>query len=417
MKTVSIPWGCWYGNREERLFFPDSWDVQVARIADARSLDVHEIEERLDSPIGSPPLSEIARGKKTAGILVDDISRPTPAYQVLPLIVRRLEQAGLRRDSIIIVLALGAHRALTRADMVKKLGEEIVSTVEVVNHHPYENLVSLGRSKMGTPVDINRRFMETDVKISVGCILPHPTAGYGGGAKNVVPGVCGIETLRANHSTIYFDSDGKKLFHRAVGNPDNPLRHDMEDIARMVGLAFIVNVVVNSRLGIAGLFAGDLVEAHRAGVRLAEKVYRTKLVEAADIVVLNAYPKDTEFVQLGNVFNVIGTSNPGALVKGCGRTIVICTAATEGAGFHSLASPGMKLYTAYDNTMPPHGLQGTEVLLYSRTISEREAQPFFERKAFPLFRDWANLLVRLKSKHTAPAKVAVYPMAPIQMGC
>ena len=152
-----------------------------------------EIKKAVRDPIGTKPLSELAAGKTTAAIVVDDLTRLTPADRIVPYVIDELKNAGISAGNIVILIALGAHRPLTRIDMIKKLGKTIVNTMNIQNHHPYENLVNLGNTESGTPVLVNKTYHEADLKIAVSGVIPHPLAGYGGGAKIILPGLCGIE--------------------------------------------------------------------------------------------------------------------------------------------------------------------------------------------------------------------------------
>ncbi len=415
MQKVTVPWANWYGNEEHSLWFPDGWEVSVADMAGAEALNSEEIERAIETPMGSETLKELARGKKTVAIIVDDISRPTPASVILKPLIIILEEAGIARENISIFISLGAHRPMKRDDIVKKIGEDIVKSVPVLNHSPFEGVVLLGKSKNGTPIIVNRLFMEMELKIAVGCILPHSMAGFGGGAKGIIPGLGGIDTLLANHSFGHYDADGKKYLHRHVGNPDNQLRLDMEDITREIGLDFIVNAVFNSQLQVAGLFAGDMVKAHREGCAFAKKVYHTSIIPEADVVILNAYPKDTEFVQVANSFNV-GGLNPEKLIRGRKSTIVLTSACSEGAGFHALMGPGMRLFAPFEDKIPPRALAGAKTWLYSPNLSQAEIYPFFESSTLPLYNEWEKLIEDLVPLHQSRAKVAVYPLGSIQMG-
>lgn len=246
VRVEKIPWGCWYEETVHELTFPDAWSVTRPRMNDARTLSEDEILEQLDHPIGAVKLEELAVGRKSAAIVMDDISRPTPGSRILPVIIHKLESAGMDLDKITIIFALGAHRPLTRADALKKIGRELLRMVKVVNHHPFRNLVDCGISECGTPIKINSDFMCADLKIAVGSIFPHPMAGFGGGAKAIVPGIAGIETLEANHRMVTYAEDGKGVTY--LGNPENPLRNDIEDIVRKTGLDFVVNLVLNSHM-------------------------------------------------------------------------------------------------------------------------------------------------------------------------
>ena len=131
---------------------------------------------------------------------MDDISRPTKGEQILKFVLAELAEGGIDQDQVKVIFAIGAHRPMMRDDIVKKLGEEVYQTVDVMNHYPYENLLDGGKSTIGTAIKINRYFCEADLKLSISCIESHERAGFSGGAKNILPGVAGIETLQANHS-------------------------------------------------------------------------------------------------------------------------------------------------------------------------------------------------------------------------
>lgn len=415
MKEIKIPWACWHGSDPHVLGFPDEWDVNVSKIRGGKSIDTGEMEHYLNNPVGSRKLEEIAIGKNTVGILIDDISRPTPGVVILPLIISQLENAGIKRDDITIFLCLGSHRPMIRKDIEKKVGREILESVSVVNHNPFDNLIDLGRSKMGNPIIINKDFYYTDLKISIGCILPHSYVGYSGGAKNIIPGIGSIETLNANHSSVYYKEDGLKSYHNYTGKPDeSPLRQDMEDIARVVGLEFIVNVVVNEKLEIAGFFAGDPVQAHREGCKLAGKVYGTKMIPDADIVIVNSFPKDIEFLQLDCAFNVFGL-DPVPFFHGPDSTLVVATAAVEGSGIHYLGGPGMRMFTPYDGIVPPPSIRGINTVVYSPELSVMEMKPFFEGQPPKLYKDWSRLVEDMTARYGKHARVAIYPNAGMSM--
>ena len=145
MHRVSVPWGLWYGKTPFEMTFPDEWKVTRCAMRDGPDISDTQIEEAFLHPIGTQPLSELAKGRKNAAIAVDDMTRPTQAYRILPILLRHLEKAGLSRKDVTIVIALGAHRSMDKKDMVKKLGEEIVQTMSIYNHHPYEHLSPCGQ--------------------------------------------------------------------------------------------------------------------------------------------------------------------------------------------------------------------------------------------------------------------------------
>jgi nickel-dependent lactate racemase len=400
--TAAVPWGCWYGDERLELDFPPGYGVQVNGIQDPPVLSASEIETAIVSPIDSPSLAELARGARNAVIAVDDISRPTPVADVLPALVAEI--AAIPERHITILVALGAHRPLVRAELEKKLGAEILGRFNVEQHHPYENLVDLGRSKRGTPVKLNRTFIEADVKITVGGVLPHPYMGYGGGAKIIVPGLAGIETLQANHQPAVTGITG------GLCNPEAEARHDIEDIALAAGLKFSCNAVVNARREIAGFYCGHPVTAHRAAARFCRQIYATEAPGAPyDVVVLNAYPKDTELLQAGNTLNCYRSAKRELAKEG--GTIVITAACSTGRGYHSLHGKDMRLYRS--PSAKPF-LEGRDVVVFSPNLNRRDFEVSFWSQ-YRFATSWSQVVDYLCEKHGSGASVGVFPLAPLQI--
>ena len=214
------------------------------------------------------------------------MTRPTKTWQMLPAVLEELKRGGLTEDRIRFVMATGAHGARMLQDFKKKLGDKIPERFLVFNHNPYENLVDLGETSHGTPIQVNREVMSCDLKIAIGALIPHFGYGFGGGAKIILPGVSGIDTICHNHNIREGVGPGKV--------DSNMRRLDAEEAARMVGLDFLVNAILNADRDVAGLVCGDVVEAHREGVKLGRKHYVTPTIEDADISIGNAYPMANE---------------------------------------------------------------------------------------------------------------------------
>lgn len=289
MRTVSVP----YAASEKRLEVADSDLLAVFDYPGiARPTPEQEratVERALERPIGAEPLARLARPGKRVVILVDDWTRPTPAHKVLPAILERLIEAGCSEADISVVFAKGMHRRLSHEEMVRKVGREVVARLDVANHDPHADLVDLGKSPAGTPVLINRRVVEADLRIAVGSVMAHPIAGFGGGAKIVVPGVAGHETIHNNHCRA---DDPNVVIGRVEGNP---IRADMEDIARMARLDLIVNTILSPGLEIVEAVAGDVVAAHREGVARYRGLYGVAIEELAEVGVVGASPRDATF--------------------------------------------------------------------------------------------------------------------------
>ena len=238
--SIKIPWQAWYDETELELTFPEGWRVTAAGMADAPAVGMAAVEEALRDPIGTPPLAELASRSKRAVIVVEDITRPLRTAELLPAILAELAAGGLVDENVRIIIGLGAHTPMNRPDLVKKLGADVVRRYAVFQNTPYANTEYLGDTRRGTPVHINRFYLEADLRISLGTITPHAYAGFGGGAKTVAVGVAGIETLYANHGRAY----SSQPIIAAVVN-DNVCRDDMEEIAAMAGLTFAINGVLN----------------------------------------------------------------------------------------------------------------------------------------------------------------------------
>ncbi len=341
VKTFKIPWAAWRDPDFLELSYPDSWDVSSFRMngADGPVLNSDEINRSIVNPIGTPKLSELAVGKEKVVIVVDDMTRTTPVSLIIPHVLEELKEANINSGQITILLALGAHKPMNKHDCILKLGKDVVDTIKIENHHPYENLTELGESNIGTPIDVNSTYVNSDLKISIGGVIPHPLAGFGGGAKIVLPGVCGIRTLEANHSA------GTRGIGSGIGRVTD-IRRDIEDIASKVGLDFSVNVILTESGDIAAITSGHYIDAHRKAIEIALQNYGTKVTPNNQICFFNLFPADSELNQSSKGFNFLMTASGNFLDRK--GTIVLMSSSYEGKGFHSLmAETGAKLYVNY----------------------------------------------------------------------
>jgi nickel-dependent lactate racemase len=407
MKTVAIPWGAWYENDLFELQFPDDWNVETATMKDAQEISESDIQKAFSRPIGTPPIAEMAKGNRTAAIAVDDLTRPTEAFRFLPYVIEELHAAGINDDAITVIIALGSHRPLTRQDLIKKLGKFIVDRYRVYNHCPFDDLVPVGTSSNGSPILVNRLFMEAEFKIAVGFVVPHPTAGWGGGGKIIMPGVCGIETLAAVHGADQARGGGPLAIIEG-----NKLREEIDDIAARAGLNVIVNAVGTSRGGTAGLFVGHYIEAHRAGVDMARRVYATDVPLNIDVGVFNSYPEDTEFLQCGKALNV--WSDPDHDLVNRGGTIIVTTAASEGRGTHYLGDVGMRLFRkAEEHPALAKKMSGRQLIFFSPTVTSAEVTDRYSENTL-FFNRWEPLLEELSKRHGSGTHAVVFPCCCLQ---
>ena len=366
---LQVPWAAWYRKEPLSLSFPEGWEVTVRRMRGGMDIGDAGIREALAEPIGAPPLREHARGRTSAAILVDDLSRPTPAFRVLPYILEELHSAGLEDDGITIICALAAHRPMTRDDFVKKLGAEIVERYRVVNHNAYDNLELLGNTSLGVPVFVNRDLMACQVRIAAGMITPRGGM-FGGGAKLLIPGACGQQTILLNHRYVHGEA----------------FRPHLDEVAAMAGLDYIVNPLLNERLEIMGLVAGDVTAAFERGCQLGAEMYGTPMPAAGsvDVGIFNAFPKDTELCQAGLALVPLGSC--AARPDGRGRHDRHRQRLPRGARLALRPRPGDRLARQSAASAAPHldVLPGGEpVRLPGPVRGAREAVPELGRSRRP----------------------------------
>ena len=251
-----------------------------------------EVRRALEEPIESPRLRELVSPGEKVAIVTSDITRPMPTYKVMPPLLDELYAAGVRREDITLVFALGSHRKHTDEERRKLAGDRAWNEIACVDSDP-NDCVHMGVTGAGTPVDITRVVAEADRRICLGNIEYHYFAGYSGGAKAIMPGVSTRDAIQSNHSMMV------RPEARAGALETNPLRMDIEEAGRICGIDFIVNVVLSEHKEIIKAVAGHPVAAHRAGCRFLDRIYLKPLPQAADIVLVSqgGAPKDLNLYQ------------------------------------------------------------------------------------------------------------------------
>ncbi|MFP3897635.1 MAG: lactate racemase domain-containing protein [Anaerolineales bacterium] len=396
MKTVSVPWAIWYGEKEFDMTFPDTWDVTVAEMKGGPDIGDEGIRRAFAEPISAPPLREVARGRRDAAILIDDLTRPTPSYRVLPYILEELASAGLGDDDVRIVCAVAAHRPMVRPDFIKKIGLDLMERLEVINHNAYDNLEFYGNSSQGIPIWVNREFARSDLKIAAGMITPRGPI-FGGGSKLLIPGAMGRQTIYANHEYC----------------PQEVFRQHLDEVAEMVGLEYIVNPLLNMDLGIMGMVTGDPEEAYWHGVEMGKELYRTEIPEDMDVVICNAWPKDSEGTQSGMALVPL-RGKPQEEIFRENASVVIASASPEGLGFHSVMGPGTlyrerHIRPEVDDRPPKHRF------IFSPNMNKYDARSLYGEEAI-FCKTWDRLMETLMEIHGTSARACVFPCGAIQYG-
>jgi nickel-dependent lactate racemase len=356
MKT-RLPWG----ETELELDLPADWRViveaQPKSLAPCASAE-KEFHRAIAEPIGAAPLSaRDLRGKKIV-LVVDDLTRPTPAHLVFPSLLGELERAGADRRGLLMISALGVHRPMSEAEMEKKVGGESMRGLRWENHdaRDAQRLAFLGTTRAGTPVHLNRHLVEADLIVSVGTIEPHVLAGFGGGLKNLVPGCAGALTIGRNH--LCGISEGP-LAQIGTEPEANPLRRDLEEAAALLGKeVFLINTVLNPQQEIVRIFAGHPLAAHREGIKLTRAIYGVPVPEPADVLITDSSPMDTDLRQGGKCIG-----NLLAAVKE-GGTILAFLRCREGVG---------------DFKIPPRSLPRPLMKTLVRGMSRARMLSFLER--------------------------------------
>ena len=286
------------------------------------------IRQVLRSPIASAPLARLVKPGDSVVVVHTDITRATPNERLLPVLLAELEQAGVKRQDITLLNGLGTHRPQTDGELRLLLGDRIVDNYRCLQHDCYddENLVALGETVLGHPVRINRTYLEADVKILTGFIEPHFFAGFSGGPKAILPSLAGAESVFTNH--------GLKMIahaHAAWGITEgNPIWEEMRDVALRTRPTFLLNVALNSRREITGLFAGDMLAAHAEGCKFVKENAMAGVAEEYDIVLTtnSGYPLDQNLYQA-----VKGMSAASQIVRQDGA-IIIAAACEDGLPDH-----------------------------------------------------------------------------------
>jgi nickel-dependent lactate racemase len=393
-----------YGDTPIPIFLPENWDVHISEIAgfNTPALNEQEIAKAIAEPIGTKPISEAAKGCKSAVIIIDDITRPTPCEPIANALLKELKQAGVPKENIWFIAALGTHGPMYHEHFVRKLGEKLVQEYEVHNHNVFFNHVFLGNTSHYVPVEINADVMQADFKIAIGTAMAHSYFGFGGGAKCILPGVSSMRTITANHS-FTTPSDFN------MGNPNSLMRNDAEEAARMMRLNFKVDSIINGHGQICKLFAGDFAaEAEQCRLYAAEH-YKAKFVPDCDVVISNSYLKPAE-ASCAYTPEVLASLKDGG-------DFVLSANSPLGSCIHYLydkwgkTSPGGKMWAGcYTKTSKMN-----QAIVFAQHSTKGSRDPWYidENSGATYLQDWNDVIKRLDDG--TPKKAVIYPMAEAQI--
>jgi nickel-dependent lactate racemase len=407
-----------YGDGRLEVELPDGVTVITPREQAGLVDEAGSFRAALESPIGAGPLRErVGHGGRIC-IVFTDITRATPNERIIPWLLGYLHGCGVSRERITLLNALGTHRPNTREELSRLLTPEVVRDYRVLNHEP-ENpaeLVSVGMTASGAPALLNRHLVEAEVRIVTGFIEPHFFAGFSGGPKGIMPGVAGMETVIANHGRKNIASP-QAVFGITEGNP---IWEEMRDIALRAGPSFLVNVTLNERREITGIFAGDLIAAHKAGIEFVRKSAMQPVPELFDIVITtnSGYPLDQNLYQ-----SVKGMSAAARIVKKGGAIIIAaeCRAGIpDGSPFDALSrrarDPEELLALIARETFPEQWQSQIQALIQRKAaIYIHSSIPDGAIRAAHLIPapDIAGTVDSLQGKRDKVLRIAVLPLGPL----
>ena len=316
-----------YGKEEIRLPIENKNIIKILNLKKQKALlnPENKLKELMKNPINSSSLKDLVNRKKAQKILivVNDITRPTPYEVVLPPLLDELHQIGIKKENITFMVATGIHRSNSPEEIKEIFGEDIFSTYKFINHNCDDhNLKDLGNLKSGNKLWVDPMVSDIDFIITTGVIVPHYFAGFSGGRKSILPGICGRKTIESNHAQMVH------LNARAGNLKGNPVHQEMQEAAEKVGVDFNINVITDENHHIVEIVAGELLTSWLQGVEVCKQIYICPIEKKADVVIASTggYPKDINVYQAQKALN-----NAYQAVKP-GGTIILLAECSEGYG-------------------------------------------------------------------------------------
>jgi nickel-dependent lactate racemase len=371
MSGYSIP----YGKTQLAFTIPDVWQVDLIAPPETPAAPHPQgaVERALENPVGGVRLEDF-RGARSAAIAINDKTRPVPHAHLLPPLLKRLEEIGLPAESIQLIIASGMHPPMRREEFPQVVPDAILRRYPVVCHAARDesNLVWLGDTPLGTPIWINRRYMEADLRLVIGNIEPHQFQGFSGGVKSAAIGLAGAETINQNHSRM---TDPRSRLGRYE---DNPARQDVEAIGARIGVHFALNAILNQEKAIVQALAGEPRQVMESGIPLARQVCQVAAPAAYDFLIVSpgGHPKDINLYQAQKaLYHACLVARPGA-------RLILAAACPEGAGSQS--------YTDW--------MQGMHSFAEVFERFEREGFRVGPHKAFQIARDASHVRLAFLSE-------------------
>jgi nickel-dependent lactate racemase len=409
-----------YGRTGLQVRLPDNCDVVTSRFVPGLPNETAALLDGLRHPIGSAPLVEKVHPTDKVVIVHSDITRATPNDRILPVILAELIRAGVARQNITLMNALGTHRPQTDAELRMMLGDRIVDEYRCLQHDAFDDaiLTPLGHTKLGHPVRINRHFLDADVRILTGFIEPHFFAGFSGGPKGVLPALAGAESVMTNHGRTMI-ANARAAWGITEGNP---IWEEMREVALMTQPTFLLNVTLNVDKHITGVFAGDMLAAHAEGCRFVRDQAMVGVSSPYDVVVTtnSGYPLDQ------NLYQCVKGMSAARQIVAKGGAIVMAGACQDGLPDHGryaellaqggspqgvlemLAQPGFGAQDQWQVQVQAMIQLHADVYVYSDGLSDQQIR----NALFMPTRDVGATVRALKDATGHEARICVLPEGP-----
>jgi nickel-dependent lactate racemase len=320
---------------------------------------------------------------------------------ILDAVTALLNKSGIADTAIRIVVATGAHRRLSRDELALKLGRNALARFPI-ECHSGSRMSPTGVQYGDAELLVNATYLAADLKVLIGTPVPHSFAGSSGGAKLVIPGLADLQATVRSHKMVLMG------LRRGGDSTQSTFREHIEDLVRHLGVHFAISVVTDAERKTVAVFAGDLVESHRAAAAHGDALYATPVHNEYECLVLNAYPKDTDLIQSENAFVAVKRARLPVSPTGL---VVMTTAASEGVGHHGLFEPGG---AAYRTPVPPRALRGRELWVYAPSVAPADAYHLFHSEC-RVFGDRTALAEALGRRFEHPIHCAILPAAPLQL--
>jgi len=318
-----------YGKNGLLLNIQNNWQPKIIRKPNMPIIEniPEKINRIFNNPINSEEMTKICKNSKSACILVCDVTRPVPNHLFLEYMIKEIEKSGIKLENILIIIATGLHRPAPKIEIEKIIGSNwVLENIKIVNHYARDdnNHRKIGVTSRGNLIKLDKRFLDSDIKIVTGLVEPHFMAGYSGGRKVIAPGIAHAETITTFHSARYMEDKNATSCNLI----NNPLHEDQIEIVKMIGDVYSVNCVIDENRQLSFINFGEIISSHIEAVNFISSYAKVKCNKTFSTIITSAAgaPLDSNFYQ-----TVKGMVTPLDILKE-GGDLIIASECSEGLG-------------------------------------------------------------------------------------